>query len=300
MNTRLTCFFCGLPIEGKSTDEHIFSDTLLGNNGLKNMKIILTDRKTRKTYSRAKVKAHGTCNNENGGAFEDLNLKILDNLEPNREILRRLHSSDQAKIGSIESAVADHFKMWLAKIFFGLIYWESHIYEGLDNREQLLESLKDESFQRLRDSFTKNNRFNVPSSIFYFEIYHSPGTDPDLNFDFATNIQAKSVFVRIKGHLFVCCLGDDRLVEEWFTHAHWVHWQKQVLEQKLETDYLEIFAEISAVRLSLPVAPRLDYLDNGDVVGKSRLGFKDKPAIDENAIERARRDILSDLSKRND
>lgn len=72
-------FFCTEKIDAKKTLEHIVPNSLLGKLGIKEKTV--TGQFNATQYSRVKVPAHESCNNQFGSDYENRALGLLENLQ---------------------------------------------------------------------------------------------------------------------------------------------------------------------------------------------------------------------------
>jgi hypothetical protein len=285
------CFFCGNVISGKVSREHIFGDSFLGYLDLKRAN--LTSSQTHATsYSKVKVPSHRNCNNREGSWFESYVLSIVRTMDRNLDHLADLHTSTGEPINE---GLRQAFTQWLAKLYFGLIYWEVGLKKHADPARQrwLVEILEGYEFDYLRRCYTQNLGFKLPSSLFHFRVPDAP--EPGFRFDFGTGLPHGLVYIRFRNHLLVTALGDGNLVREWFQDEHVELCQAHLLAQSAADPvaYLHAVAHIWAVREWLPIQPRLE-LDNDGINDQTREGLELRPAIDDVAVNARAKEIFDE------
>jgi hypothetical protein len=285
------CFFCGGEISGKPSREHIFGDSFLGYLNLKEGR--LTSLQPHPTsYSKLRVAAHKTCNNQQGSWFESYVLSIIKTMGDNLDHLAGVHTSTG---DSINEALRQAFTQWLAKLHFGLIYWEAGLKKHVDPAHQgwLHEILDSPQFAYLRRCFTDDLGFRLPSSLFHFSVPDPPA--PTFRFDFGNGLPHGLVYIRFRNHLLICALGDGNLVREWFTDEHVNQCQAQIIEQSGSDPiaYLHAVAHIWAVRELLPVQPLIEF-QGSSIVDLSRQGLAMRPSIDDEAVNKRAREVFDE------
>lgn len=288
------CFLCGKPIEGKATEEHIFSNSFLAEFDLKRERLRYGEALVE--YSRLKPPAHSICNNEYGSKFEDYVLKITRSMDFNLDVLSELHRPNQSEVAA---RIKEALCQWLAKILLGLIFWETNLkrHADLGYQASLVQHIKSPLFSCLHRCLTQDHWFNCPSSLYYFSVPDPP--HPVFRFNFATSPEISSVFVRFGRHLLVTTIGDGKLTEEWFGDDQYARTQAHITEKSPEDPvaYLWAVAAIWAVRELLPISPRLEFTTES-VIDRSREGVDIKPEIDGDAVRARTIEWFDDLSQR--
>lgn len=282
------CFLCGCEIKEKVSMEHIFSDAFLKKMNLKKMKFRYNATNNGKEYSRLKSPTHPKCNNEFGSRFESETLEMIESLNERSGELSKLHLNYQnSDIKDLKGRILK----WLTKIYLGLLCWESGLpkHENTEFQSNLKQLLKDPALKTLQRCLTSEQCFYVPSSVYYFKIpscFHI-----GFEFDFATGLPLGLIYVKINEHLFIACIADDRLVEEYFTNENYIFTQK-VIDENTTVDpvaYLYAVSHIWAVRANLPVTPNIFYNDNY-LLCLSRIGLR--PSICEHSINTRAKEIF--------
>jgi hypothetical protein len=115
------CFFCGQEIHGKISREHIFADSFLKYLDLKEQKVT-SSLPHPTSYSIVKVPSHESCNNREGSEFEQYTLSLIKSMDSNRDLLAGVHTATGEPVNEALRQALTH---WLAKLYFGLLYWES-------------------------------------------------------------------------------------------------------------------------------------------------------------------------------
>lgn len=286
------CFLCGEEIIGKSTREHIIGDSFLKKLNLKNKKYTFNRARSQREYSRLKLPAHGKpCNNELGSRFEEYIISLLETFDDNFDLLRNLHNP---KGDATLLAVKEALTQWLAKIYVGLVYWESEFggHKDKSYQNQLSSQLNLSLLSQLQTCFRNEWTFNVPSSLYYFRT--PPMDSGRMDFDFATGLPLGLIYLKFHNHLLVACIADGYLTEEWFTNHQYLEAQRVLdIHPKDCLSYLHPMAHIWSVRENLPVAPKLTYTEEG-IVDSSREGFLDKPPICEKSVNKRAAEIYDE------
>ena len=289
------CFFCGEDIDGRISREHIFGNSFLKYLDLK-QETITSSLPNSTEYSRIKVSSHEHCNNESGSWFEDYVLKIIKSMDSNPEHLARLHLVTDEPINQ---AIRQILTQWLAKLYYGLIYWESKLknHSSPDYQRQLIEMLQVSEFRHLRKCFVDGIAFQAPSSICHFQIPESPETA--FRFDFGNGFPHGLFYIRFNNHLLVTAIGDGNLVVQWFGQDIIDSVQTTIAEQSSTEPiaYLHAVAHFWAVREWLPVLPRLDYSKNS-ILDRSRETIKNAPPIDSKAVNARAAELFAELAQK--
>lgn len=289
------CFLCGREIEGEAiTDEHVFSDSFLQDFDLKLETMNFGSTRPIK-YSQVKVPAHKKCNNEGGARFEAYMRNILRTMSENEDVMQSIAFT---RDDDVTNAIREVLVHWLAKIFYGLIYWEVGMknHPRPDKQNGLYVHLDDFVLKKIQASVVDEQKFNIPSTLFWFKVpCHEDGT----KFDFASHHELKSFFIRFGPNLLVSCLGDCNLVSEWFGQEQFRNSQSFIDTARSELDltYLAVVAEIWAVRSVMPVSPQIAVNDDS-VVDISRIVAAERPDIDVDAVRDSADSILQWLCER--
>ncbi|WP_116812892.1 hypothetical protein [Steroidobacter cummioxidans] len=286
------CFFCGQPIIGNRSREHIFGDKFLQYLDLKQTNLA-SSLANPTTYSRIKVPAHATCNNEVGSEFENQMLGLIKSMDQNLELLSKLHMPSAEPLNT---ALREAFVHWVAKLYYGLLYWEAGLrnHQKPEYQQWLQGLLASEEFAYLRKCFMQRLAFRIPSSVFHF---HLPEPQHSLRFDFGNGLPLGLIYVRFRQHLIVASVGDACLVQQWFTAAHVASAQAALSENSSEEPlaYLHAVAHIWAVREWLPIAPRLEYGESA-IRDRSREGHPVPPEIDAPAVNERAAEVYAELA----
>lgn len=289
------CFFCGKEIDGKIHREHIFGDSFLEYLDLKEQEI--TSSLPRPTvYSKVKVPSHGPCNNQWGSQFEQYILCLIRTMDSNLDHLSGLHTATGEPVNE---AIRQAFAQWLAKLYFGLIYWEAGLKTHANHKYQrwLRGLLGAPEFAYLRACFTKQLAFKIPSSLFHFRVPDPPV--PAFRFDFGNGLPLGLFYIRFRNHLLVTALGDANLVRDWFTDQTASSMQQQLYEQSSSDPvaYLHPVSQIWAVRECLPIQPRLEF-DSSGIRDLSREGYHEQPPIDGEAVNTRAAELFQQLASK--
>lgn len=284
------CFLCGEKILEKSTKEHIIGDSFLARFNLKNQTHTFNHGGSVREYSRLKLPAHRKCNGEMGSRFEQQIISLLEAFDDNIDVLGMLH---KAKGDETVLAVKRSLVQWLAKIYIGLVYWESEFF-GHNNasyQDQLKSQLNYSLLSQLQECFKNEWAFTLPSSLYYFRIQSN---NDQLDFDFATGLPLGLIYLKFRNHLLIGCISDGYLTEEWFTDHQYIETQKFLDDNPKDClVYLHAVAHVWSVRENLPIAPKIDYTADG-VADSSRAGLSGKPPISEKIVSKRAAEILEE------
>ena len=286
-----SCFFCGEEISEKISREHIFGDSFLGYMDLK-LEQLTSSQPHPTSYSKLKVPSHKTCNTQEGSWFEQHVLSIIKSMDQNPEHLSGIHIPSDEPINQI---LRQTFTQWLAKLYFGLVYWEAGLKKHVDKARQewLVSILNTNEFTYLRRCFKEGLDFKLPSSIFHFYVPDPP--ERVFRFDFGNGLPYGLFYIRFRNHLLVAALGDGNLVHEWFLNEHVRQCQAHINEQSQfdPVIYLHVVAHIWAVRECLPVQPIIEFNSSG-IQDRSRESLAQRPNIDGDAVNKRAKEILDE------
>lgn len=214
----------------------------------------------------------------------------------NLDHLAQIHTSSGEPVneGSRQA-----FTQWLAKLYFGLLYWEVGRKNHPDPAHQqwLMELLDSPDFAYLRACYTQDLGFRLLSSLYHLRVPDPP--EPAFRFDFGNGLPHGLAYIRFRNHLLITALGDGNLVREWFNDEHVARCQGLILEQSPSNPvaYLHAVAQIWAVREQLPVQPSIEFHDWG-VCDRSREGLEEPPPIDGAAVNARAREIFQEQASR--
>lgn len=289
------CFLCGLPIEGKTTREHIFADSFLAEFNLKRERLRFGAPKPIE-YSRIRVPAHKHCNNELGSKFENYVMQIIRTMDNNLDVMGELHLAHNSVVaGRIKEAICQ----WLTKLHLGLIFWEVGLkhHPNPEYQVSLKDYLETPIVTCLQRCFREWHYFNCPSSLYHFFV--PPTKTPTPTFDFASSHEISGTFIKFGAHVLVTTIGDGKLVEEWFGERQYRIVQQRILDnsEKNPFAYLDAVANIWAVREYLPVQPQLEFTPDR-IVDRSREGFEQKPSIDSEGVNNRANELFDELAQR--
>jgi hypothetical protein len=285
------CFFCGGVTSGKNSKEHIFGDSFLQYLDLK-QESIRSSQPHPTSYSKVKVPSHESCNSRAGSEFESYILSLVKTMDTNLDHLATVHTATGERVNG---ALREAFTLWLAKLYFGLLYWEAGLEKHADaDHQHWLRGLLDvPEFAYLRRCLRERLAFKLPSSLFHFRVPDPP--EAALRFDFGNGLPHGLVYIRFRNHPLVAALGDANLVREWFTEEHVTAMQQWIdeLSAKVPLAYLHPVSHLWAVREWLPIEPRLEFGEWG-IRDCSRHGFAERPPIDEDAVNNRAAEIFAE------
>jgi len=253
MDRTKVCFLCGLNIDGKSHDEHIFPDSFLNQHSLKNEKVTLSDGESI-TYSRIKVDAHQRCNNEFGSRYESRILNLLSSVTTHSDVLEKMHLS--AEIMHIPSSEpVKLLTTWFCKIFYGMNWFDSHRknhkypeYQNLLRSNQL----SDANLKLLQKAYQLGKGFNLPSSIYYLKL-DSP---VQLPFDQGFMQHPPIIWMKTQEHFFMIAIADGQLAYNYIDEDLIGQMKEQFIRGgKHPLFFLIPLSHLIAVARNLPKSP---------------------------------------------
>ncbi|WP_278352423.1 HNH endonuclease [Chryseobacterium gleum] len=283
------CFFCSQEITGKKTLEHIIPNSLLGKLNIKEKNLI---GEYNIQYSRIKVPAHSSCNNNFGSEYEDKILQLLDDPET---LYNEINSNDQLDLRYSHSNDSTSLIItWLSKIYYGLFYNDYLKTRNNDWQNLCFEIINSENFKLTQNSYQLNTGFNLPSSLYAFKTKKK-------EFNLRTNIYPSSILMNINGLILILCIADGFLCKNYLNSYNLATLNDHLKENDhlntFPTD-LFAFAEISALRLNIPKTPSFIFnekeifnLSLNTLVSNPNEYYKVNP---EN-IEKERNNILESL-----
>lgn len=291
-DSKRVCFFCNKAIEEKKTLEHIIPDSLLGKLGIKEETI--TGRKQTQ-YSRIKVPAHSSCNNEFGSEYENRVLDLLDDLDWLYEAIRSDESGIPIMYGPDESVTAI-ITTWLSKIYYGLFYYDFISTQDKEWRDICLSVVTGRNFEYVRTSYENGHGFQLPSSLYVFK---TRNTKTDL----VTLVDPSSILLKIGSLTFILCICDGYLTKNYLKVEALDclrEWVKNEDERNIDFPSHKLaFGEITALRSCIPKTPKFISNDN-QIINMSLTTLVVNPdqyySIDDGALSRARVNILREFN----
>lgn len=290
-NMRNTCFFCSKKITDKKTLEHIIPNRLLAKLGIKEKTVTgVGDIQ----YSRLKVPAHKTCNNEFGSIYENKIIQLLENPDELYETLK----SEEVGISVVygpDDSITMIISTWLSKIYYGLFYNDFLKTDNPERKDIAKHIIDCDNFRMIQKSYEQNNGFCLPSSLFVFK---TKNTD----FDLRTLIQPQCIMIKIKSIIFILSIGDGSLPKNYLNGEVLSVFRdflrnKEIVNERFPISLFAL-AEIVALRLCIPKSPRFIYSDN-QITNMSLSTSVENPneyyRIDEVELKQQRIEVLSDL-----
>jgi hypothetical protein len=291
-NTTKTCFFCSLSIDDKSTLEHIIPDSLLGKLGLKEKTL---EGQGKFQYSRIKVPAHKICNSEFGSRYEKAILNLLDSPE---NLFTALTEGENLISLTYEPAndSVSLITTWLSKIYYGLFYNDYLKLHEPKWKAVCKEIIESGNFKLIQQSYKDNVGFSLPSSLFVFKLNNE-------DFDIRTFALPEAILIKIKSLVFIMCIGDGYLTKAYLSpdnmKALRFHLSKMEEENADHPLHLLVFAEILALRLSIPKTPKFAYSDKFVLNMSLSTAVKDPESyyrIDAEILNEHRIQLLKDMN----
>lgn len=247
-----TCFFCAKEIKEKKTLEHIIPDSLLGKMGIKEV-TVTGDRVTQ--YSRLKVPAHSSCNNEFGSQYENRVLELLDDTDALYQTIRGQEGAIPMIYGPSDS-VSSIITTWLSKIYYGMFYDDYLKTNNEDWKEICSYIINSENFDLVRKSYEGGYGFQLPSSLFVFQTKND-------QFDLTTMVAPSTILIKINSITFVLCVCDGYLTKNYLFGETLQKLRAWVGENDLNNSEFPshklALSEILALRSCIPKSPKFIY-----------------------------------------
>lgn len=245
------------------------------------------------TYSRLKVDAHSKCNNEFGSRYEDKVIKILDNLEQYRDDLESMHLGSDILLSPCEG-ISSLISSWFMKIYYGTIWFQAHLKNSNDIQFKEFQQslLEDHSFKLMQSAYRMGKGFNLPSSIYYFKL---PSIDI-MPFEQGYMHDPPTYWMKIHENFFMMSIGDGQLCYN-YLDSHIVDQIKINISNNGQNPliFLDPLSTLISVRKNLPKSPSFVISDNS-IMNMSMMTMSAKKfEIDENAVNRGRKEIYSQL-----
>ncbi len=250
-----SCFFCSESIVGKKSREHIIPNSLLGQLGIKQEKLVGT---AEFEYSRIKVPAHSTCNETFGSRYEERIINLLSDPE-------RLFSEIRSEEASLpvdfqpNDSVSMLFSTWLSKIYYGLFYNDFLKIEDEATRTLYSEIIDSPNFGLVRTAYKQGLGFCLPSSLFAFE------SNVD-EFDLRTMVVPKAILLKVRRLVLILCLEDGFLTKSYLNREKLEKLRIAIADAESQNlDFyspIHMFAEILALRSCIPKTPKFIFSEN--------------------------------------
>ena len=190
------CFLCGVELDDdNSSDEHVFPKWLQTELDLWNQKITLLN-KTTIPYRSLKIPCCSDCNN-----------KYLSNVE---NIIKKAFMGGYEEFIKLDEKI---IFLWLAKIYYGILYKEMFIYfnraepeKGTIIPKKFIKDMK-MIYLFLQEIRSKHKCINFePASIFILKLQHD---DTELmKWDFADRIATNFLSIRMRDIGLIAVLDD--------------------------------------------------------------------------------------------
>jgi hypothetical protein len=297
-NINKVCFFCANPITSRKTLEHIISDSLLGKLGIKEstLDINASEHNNSYTYSRIKVPAHEECNSGFGSQYES---KIIDLFSRSDKLFQELIEEEVSipVVYSPDESRTSIISTWLAKIYYGLFYYDYLKSKNQKWKELSKDIIDDDNFNMIRESYKNGYGFYLPSSLFTFRI--SGNTE----FDLKTSVFPQGILLKIGDLIFILCIGDGYLVKNYLNSSVLEKLRKFLNKLAMEQEDFPVqiyaWAEILALWLCIPKSPSLIYnRSQRRIINMSLMTLAADPqsayAINEEQLREYRNTIISD------
>jgi hypothetical protein len=235
--------------------EHIIPNSLLGKLGIKEA-TITGERVTQ--YSRIKVPAHASCNNEFGSAYEDRVLDLLkdtdilyDTLIGEERFLPMLYQPDDSATSILTT--------WLSKIYYGLFYDDYLKSKDESWRDTCYSIIESENFKFVKNSYANGYGFQLPSSLYAFKTNNKET-------DLSTIVNPSSILFKTNTITLILCVCDGFLTKNYLIEDSLERLRNWVAEEdRYNVDFPShklAFGEILALRSCIPKTPKFVYSED--------------------------------------
>lgn len=250
---RASCFFCSKLINEKKSLEHIIPDSLLGKLGLKEQ---LVDGVSSFQYSRVKVPAHKTCNNEFGSTYENKLLNLFSNTDKLFEELKSEENELPSEYQPNNSPTI-LISTWLSKVYYGLYYHDFLKVDNNEFREKTRNIIDADNFKMIQSAYKDGVGFCLPSSLFVFKSKND-------FFDLQTFIYPQTILMKINTLIMILCIEDGFLTKKYLNSEILNSFREKLEAEEINNNFpLHLYAlsEIMALRISIPKSPSFIYSD---------------------------------------
>jgi hypothetical protein len=282
------CFFCSKIVEGKKSMEHIIPNSLLGKLGIKEA-TITGERVTQ--YSRIKVPAHTSCNNEFGSAYEG---RVLDLLEDTDNLYDALIGEEHSlpMMYQPDDSVTSILTTWLSKIYYGLFYDDYLKTKDESWRDVCYSIIQSENFKFVKSSYENGYGFQLPSSLYAFKTNNK-------EFDLSTIVNPSTILFKVNTIALILCVCDGFLTKNYLNEDSLERPRNWVAEEERNNfdfpAHKLAFGEILALRSCIPKTPKFIYSEN-QIINMSLSTMAANPnevyKIDIESLEAAREEIF--------
>lgn len=285
---RRICFFCSEPIEGKKTLEHIIPNGLLRKLGIQ-QETLTGNQKAQ--YSRIKVPAHASCNNEFGSEYESTIISMLDNPDSLYEKIVSEESNTLVMYGP-ERTTTSLITTWLSKIYYGLFYYDLITTDNPEWKDVCSSIVNNENFNYVQRSYKNGYGFQLPSSLYVFKT-------SNLNTDLQTLVRPSVILLKTQKLTFVLCINDGFLTKQYLNDDALINLRFRV-EAADDADHnfpdhRIALAEILALRSCIPKTPSF-ISSESQIVNMSQFTMVENPdeyyRIDLELLDKARKEAL--------
>ncbi|MFP3456991.1 hypothetical protein R0J89_12055 [Psychrobacter sp. SIMBA_152] len=289
---RKVCFFCGERIEGKKSLEHIIPNSLLGRLGIKEQ--MITGQKETQ-YSRIKVPAHSSCNNEFGSNYESRILNLLDDIDSLYEAIKSEEAGLPMMYGPDESETA-MITTWMSKIYYGLFYYDLISTKDDGWRESCSFVVRGKNFEHVRASYKHGYGFQLPSSLYVFKTNNA-------NADLVTLVEPSIILLKIGSLTLILCICDGYLTKN-YLNGEALDRLRDYVRQEDERDaefpsHKIALGEIVALRSCIPKTPKF-ISSNNQIINMSSSTMVSNPndyyKINKQDLNSARVEILREFN----
>jgi len=205
-NTFIKCFFCQKEFENaKITKEHIFGKWLIKRANIENKNLVFPNN-TRTKYNKLTVPSCTNCNSIFGSRLENEIKSILDNFEDYKNHLLNNDFTPDS-INLFENSPRHKIIIWLQKIFFGILYFESNLKNTPKNSFEINKKFTEYfEFKNTCRSILNGRVLNIPTTLLVFEL-----PQDESSFDFFDSFDPLAVGLKIDNKFFYIAISDCQL-----------------------------------------------------------------------------------------
>ncbi len=208
-------------------------------------------------YSRIKVPAHKTCNNDFGSQYENEIIRLLDNPEQLFEDLKNEENGILLRYDA-NNSVTSILSTWLLKIYYGLFYNDFLKVDDIDYKKTCEAIINVPNFKIIQNAYKDGLGFYLPSSLFVFQSNND-------NFDLLTFAYPQAIMIKIKKLVFILLVVDGFLAKNYLNGNKLDSFRENLLLKEIEDPkfrlQLRAFIELLALRVSVPKNPGFSYSD---------------------------------------
>ncbi|WP_199185056.1 hypothetical protein [Aquimarina sp. I32.4] len=245
-------------------------------------------------YSKIKVPAHDTCNNEFGSVYEN---KIINLLEDTDGLYDKLIKDDYGipLKYSPEDSISMLVSTWMSKVYYGLFYNDFLKTKNSDWKLICKDIIDCDNFRMIQRSYKEGNGFCLPSSLYVFKAINK-------DFDLRTFVFPQGIVIKINSIILILNIGDGYLIRNYLNGEILADFRDTLIKEETKNNkfptHLYALAEIMALRRCIPKSPQFIYSEN-EIINMSLSTAVKNPSeyykIDEVELQEVKSEILLDF-----